>query len=45
MTDIDAAFVQQILDVAKRQREPSVHHHRQADDLAARFEITKWIRF
>lgn len=33
------ALVQQILDVAKRQREPNVQHHRQADDLFARIEV------
>ncbi len=44
MTDIDAAFVQQIFDIAKRQRETDVQHHRQADNLTARFEIAEWIR-
>ena len=45
MTDIDAAFVQQILDISKGQRETDVHHHRQADNLTARFEVAKWVRF
>ncbi len=45
MTDIDAALVQQILDIAKGQRETDVHHNRQSDNLTARFEIAKWIRF
>ena len=45
MADIDAAFVQQIFDIAKGQRETDVQHHRQADNLTARFEIAKWIRF
>ncbi len=45
MTDIDAALVQQIFDIAKGQRKPDVHHNRQADNLSARFEIAKWIRF
>ena len=41
MTDVDAALVQQILDIAERQREPDVHHYRQADDLRARLEIAE----
>ena len=45
MADIDAAFVQQILDIAKGQRETNVEHHRQADNLSARLEIAEWIRF
>ena len=45
MANIDAALVQQILDIPKGQRETSVEHHRQADNLAARFEVAKWIRF
>jgi hypothetical protein len=28
MADVDATLVQQILDVAQRQREPDLHHHR-----------------
>jgi hypothetical protein len=39
MTDIDAAFLQQILDIAKGQREANEHHHRQADNLTAGFEV------
>lgn len=45
MADIDAGFVQQILDIAKGQRETDLHHHRQADNLATGFEIEKCIRF
>ena len=45
MADIDAAFVQQILDISKGQRETDVQLYRQADYLTARFEIAKWIRF
>ena len=41
MADLDAAFMQKILDVSKRQREPDVEHHRQADDLGACLEVTK----
>ena len=43
MADIDAAFVQQILDILKGQRETNVQHYRQADNLTACFKITKWI--
>ncbi|WP_235862354.1 hypothetical protein [Roseovarius litorisediminis] len=45
MADIDAAFVEQIFHIAKRERKPHIQHHRQADNLTARFEIAKWIRF
>ena len=41
VTDVDAALVQQVLDVAKRQREPNGHHHRQADDLRTGLEKAK----
>jgi hypothetical protein len=41
VADLDAAFVQQILDIAQRQREPHIHHHRQADDLGRGFEVPK----
>ena len=39
VADIDAALVQQILDIPERQREPHIEHHCQADDLRARFEV------
>jgi hypothetical protein len=39
MRDIDAAFMQQILDVPKRQRLTDIHHHREADDLGRGLEI------
>ena len=39
MRYVDAALVEQILDVAKREREPDIHHHRKADDLWRSFEI------
>ena len=41
MADVDAALVQQILDIPEREREPNIHHYRQADDLGARLELTK----
>lgn len=45
VADVDAAFVQQILDVAQRRRESDVHHHRQTDDLGARLEILERAAF
>jgi hypothetical protein len=39
MAHVDAALVEQILDVPKRKRETNVQHHRQADDLGARLEV------
>jgi hypothetical protein len=32
VADVDATFVEQVLDIAERQGEPYVHHDRQADD-------------
>ena len=41
MRDVDAALVQQVLDVSKRQRVADIHHHREADDLRRGLEVTK----
>jgi hypothetical protein len=41
MRDIDAALMQQVLDVPQRQRVTDIHHHRQADDLGRRLETTQ----
>ena len=38
VADLDAALVQQVLDITEREREADVHHHRQADNLGARLE-------
>jgi hypothetical protein len=38
VADLDTSLVKQIFDIAQRQREPNLEHHRQADDLWARFE-------
>ena len=38
---IDAAFEQQVLDVAQAQREPDVHHHYQSDHLGRGVEIAE----
>lgn len=45
VTDIDTAFVQQILHVAERKRETNVNHHRQADDLGAAVKVVEWVAF
>src|SRR6056297_590952 len=45
VTDLDTTLVQQILDVPKRQREPDVHHDRQADDLGRRLEVLEGVAF
>jgi len=42
VADIDTTFMEQVLHVPQRQRKPDVQHHRQADDLGAGFETTKW---
>jgi hypothetical protein len=41
MADVDAALVEQVFDVSKRQPEPDIHHHRQADDLRRGFEVAE----
>ncbi len=41
MADFDAAFVQEILNIAERQREPNVQHHRQANDFRAALKPLK----
>jgi hypothetical protein len=33
VTDLDAAFMQKILDLAQRKRKPDIQHHREADDF------------
>jgi hypothetical protein len=45
MAHVDAALMQQILDVSEREGEADIHHHRQADDLGPRLEVAKggWI--
>jgi len=43
MADFDATFVEQVLDVSKRQREPHVHHDREADDLGRRLEVLEGV--
>lgn len=45
MTDINAAFVQKILNIAKRKLKPNIHHDGQTDDLGARFQVAKRAAF
>jgi hypothetical protein len=41
VADVDATFVQKIFHIPQRERKTSVHHHGQADDLRARFDVPK----
>lgn len=41
MADLHAAFVEQVLDIAERQREPDVEDTCQADDLGAGPEVAE----
>ena len=43
MADIDPAFMKQVLDLSQRQREPDIHHHRQADHLGRCLEVSEGI--
>ena len=43
VADVDAAFVEQILDIAKRQRKANIHHHRKANDRGRSLEVTERI--
>lgn len=45
MADLDAAFVQQVLYIPKRERETDIEHHRQANNLGARLEVAKGAAF
>ena len=42
MADIDAALAKNIFDLAQRQWIPDVYHHREANNLGRRVEISKW---
>jgi len=41
MADVDAAFEEQIFDVAPRKRIPDIQHHDHADDLRRRMKVAK----
>ena len=43
VVDIDASFMKKILDLPQRHRIPDADHHRQADHLGRRVEITEWV--
>ena len=45
VADVDAAFVQKILNIPQRERKTHIHHHNQADDLWARFKVPGWRAF
>lgn len=42
VTDIDPSLMQKVFDVSLGKREADVHHHRQANDVGAGFEVPKW---
>jgi len=43
VADVNTALVQQVFNIAERQREPDVHHHSDANDLRLRLEISERI--
>jgi hypothetical protein len=43
VTDVDAAFEQDVFNLAQRQRISNIHHHCQGDDLERTVEITECI--
>jgi hypothetical protein len=43
VADVDTALEQEILYLPQRQRITDAHHHREADHLGRRVEITEWI--
>ena len=45
VADVDAALVQQILDVSERKWKSNVEHHSQADYLGAAVEAFEWVCF
>lgn len=45
MAGLDTALMQEVLDVAQRQRVADVERHRQADDFWAGLEIAEGARF
>jgi len=44
MADIEAALMEQVLDIAKRERKAEVHHHSQADDFRAVVKALERVR-
>jgi hypothetical protein len=45
VTNIDAAFMEQVFYIAKRKRKSDIHHHGKADNLGWCLEIVKGIMF
>ena len=45
MAYIYTPLMKKVLHIPERQRKSDVQHHRQADNLTARFEIAKWVSF
>jgi hypothetical protein len=43
VANVDAALMEQILDLPQRQRETDVHHHRKPNDLGRRLEVVERI--
>jgi len=41
MADVDTALVQEVFDIAQRQRESDIHHHAKLDDLRRGFEVAE----
>ena len=39
--DVNAALMQQVFDIPKRERVAHIHHHRQAEDLGRRLEVAE----
>jgi hypothetical protein len=45
MADLNATLMQQVLDVAERQRETDVQHDCEADNLGAAMKALEWVCF
>ncbi len=45
MADVDAALVQQVLDIPQRKGKANVHHDRQANDLGAAVKVLEGVAF
>src|SRR5680860_151120 len=42
LADVNAALMEEVFDVSKRQREADIHHHGQSNDLGRRLKVPKW---
>jgi hypothetical protein len=45
MADLDAALLEEVLDVAQGQRETDIHHDSQPDDFRTGLEVSDWVDF